>query len=323
GSTLDLSHTTVAGLSVISTNALGTAFAVSDLGTAFQIAGGAGQDTIIASGFTFSADQRNTIFPTASIHQIVHHSRTYAAPPPSPGTVGLTTGNDPIVTPLSGSTVYGTAATLNAGDSLTGGAGTDVLALVGSGTFRVDQLASFIGFESIRLDNATNYYSNLTLGSQPIEVDTTAHWSIQANCPTNWNGSNIINGDASHNTYLSFNSFNSSLPATYDLTANTFSHVNINVGTDNLTLLINNANTAGVQSFAGFGQTAKLATAGSTLDLSHTTVAELSVISTNALGTAFAVSDLGTAFQIAGGAGQDTIIASGFTFSADQRNTIF
>ena len=60
--------------------------------------------------------------------------------------------------PSSGSTVYATAATLNAGDSLTGGAGTDVLALVGSGTFRVDQLATFTGFERIRLDNATNSF---------------------------------------------------------------------------------------------------------------------------------------------------------------------
>jgi hypothetical protein len=50
-------------------------------------------------------------------------------------------------------TVYATAATLNAGDSLTGG-GWDVLALVGSGSSRIDQLASyFSGFERIRLDN--------------------------------------------------------------------------------------------------------------------------------------------------------------------------
>ena len=91
------------------------------------------------------------------MEKIVDQTGTYAAPPPSPGVVGLTTGNDTIVTPSSGSTVYATAATLNAGDSLTGGAGTDVLALVGSGTFRVDQLASFTGFERIRLDNATNF----------------------------------------------------------------------------------------------------------------------------------------------------------------------
>ena len=92
---------------------------------------------------------------------------------------------------------------------------------------------------------------------------------------------------------------------------------------NNVTLLINNADTAGIQSFTGFGPNAKLATAGSTLDLSHTTVSGFAVTSTNALGTAFTVGDLGTAFQIAGGSGQDTLIASGFTFSADQRNAIF
>ena len=109
----------------------------------------------------------------------------------------LTAGADTVVGGAADDTVYATAATLNAGDSLTGGAGTDVLALVGSGSFRLDQLATFTGFERIRLDNATNNSANLTLGSQPIEVDATGYLSIQVNSPSNWNGSNIINGDAS------------------------------------------------------------------------------------------------------------------------------
>jgi hypothetical protein len=87
----------------------------------------------------------------------------------------LTTGNDTIVTPSSGSTVFTTAGTLNAGDSLTGGAGIDVLQLVGSGSFRVDQLANFAGFESIGLNNATNSFANLVLGAQPVEVDSTGY----------------------------------------------------------------------------------------------------------------------------------------------------
>jgi hypothetical protein len=242
----------------------------------------------------------------------------------------LTTGADTVVGGASDDTVYGTAATLNAGDSLTGGAGTDVLALVGSGTFRVDQLANFSGFERITLDNATFQFANLTLGSQPIEVDATGYLSIGINSPSNWNGSDIINGDASHSSYLSFSSFWSDvggsyqeLPIVYDLTSNTFSHVyNISAG-ENVTLLINNADTSGVQSFSSFGPNAKLATAGSTLDLSHTTVSGLAVTSTNGLGTTFTVGDLGTAFQIAGGTGQDTIVATGFAFTADQRNAIF
>ena len=200
--------------------------------------------------------------------------------------------------------------------------------MVGSSIFRFDQLTTFTGFERIRLDTATNNYAQFTLGNQPIEIDATGYLSILSNSPSNWNGSNIINGDASHTwSTTNLNFLNDAvfprLPVTYDLTSNTFSHVTIgNVG-DQVTLLINNAVTAGIQSVSGFGQTAKLATAGSTLDLSHTTVAGVPVTSTNALGTAFTVGDLGTAFQIAGGAGQDTIIASGLTFSADQRAAIF
>ena len=165
GSTLDLSHTTVSGFTVASTNALGTTFTVGDLGTAFQIAGGSGHDTLIAQGLTLTAAQRTEIFATSSIETITDQTGTYAAPAPSPGVVGLTTGNDTFVAPSSGSTVYATAATLNAGDSLTGGAGTDVLALVGSGTFRVDQLASFTGFERITLDNATNSFAQSVLSA--------------------------------------------------------------------------------------------------------------------------------------------------------------
>ncbi len=101
----------------------------------------------------------------------------------------LTTGNDTFVAPDSGSTVYATAATLNAGDSLTGGAGIDVLALIGSGTFRVDQLAKFTGFERITLDNATYSSAQLHLGGQPVEVDATGYLGVQINSPSNWNGS--------------------------------------------------------------------------------------------------------------------------------------
>jgi hypothetical protein len=91
----------------------------------------------------------------------------------------LTTGPDTCVGGPGGNTVYATAATPNAGDSLTGGAGTDVLTLIGSGTFRVDQLASFTGFEKITLDNATTSIASLTLGSQPIEVDATGYLSAR------------------------------------------------------------------------------------------------------------------------------------------------
>ena len=121
--TLDLSHTTVGGFTVTSTNAGGTTFTVKDLGTALQIAGGAGQDTIVAQGFTFTAAQRDAIFHTASIEKIVDASGTYVAPVDN--AYKLTTGNDTIVGTSGNDTVYATAATLNAGDQLTGGGGTD------------------------------------------------------------------------------------------------------------------------------------------------------------------------------------------------------
>src|SRR5262245_36729278 len=128
----------------------------------------------------------------------------------------LTTGADTVVGSASDDTVNGTSSTLNAGDSLTGGAGTDALVAVGSGTFRVDQLATFTGFERIRLDNATNSYAQLTLGNQPIEVDATGYSSLSVT-PSNWNGSNIING-ISFPTYLSFYNNYPELPVTFDLT---------------------------------------------------------------------------------------------------------
>ena len=327
GSTLDLSHTTVSGFRVSSTNGVGTTFTVSDLGTAFQIAGGPGHDTLIAQGLTLTANERAEIFITSSIETIVDQSGTYNAPPPAPGIVGLTSGNDTFVAPASGSTVYATAATLNAGDSLTGGPGTDVLALVGSGNFRVDQLATFTGFEKITLDNATSGLpSILTLGNQPIEVDATGYVQINVNSSSDWNGGDVINGDPSHSSVIYFS--NSSYPPvtlTYDLTSNTFSNItDVDGLADNITLLINSSDTAGIGSFYSYGVTNdNLVTAGSTLDLSHTTVSGFRVSSTNGVGTTFTVSDLGTAFQIAGGPGHDTLIAQGLTLTANERAEIF
>jgi hypothetical protein len=76
--------------------------------------------------------------------------------------------------------------------------------LIGSGSFRVDQLAAFTAFEKIRLDNATNTFTNLTLGSQPIEVDATGYLQINVGSPSNWNSSDIIDGDPSQPCWVTF-----------------------------------------------------------------------------------------------------------------------
>ena len=108
------------------------------------------------------------------------------------------------------------------------------------------------------------------------------------------------------------------------MTTNTLTHFNglYGYGT-NLTVKVNSADAAGVDNFRSSGTNAKLVTSDAALDLSHSTVSGFAVASSNATGTNFTVHDIGTAFQIAGGSGTDTITAQGFAFSADQRNAIF
>jgi hypothetical protein len=118
----------------------------------------------------------------------------------------------------------------------------DVLVLVGIGNFRIDQLASFTGFENIRLHNATNDFANVAIGSQPIEVDATGYSLIQVHSPSNRNSSDIINGNPLGtwvSTDLYFDNNSQSYPpppVTYDLTANGFSMVSIFAGADNVSL---------------------------------------------------------------------------------------
>ena len=148
---------------------------------------------------------------------------------------------------------------------------------------------------------------------------TTGYTVIQ---PSNWNAGNAIDGGSGYSN-LGLNTFNSD-NATYDLTTSTLAHIN-NLSGDglNLTLKINSAVASAVASFSGNGTNDQLVTSDATLDLSHSSVSGFAVVSTNATGTTFTVQDVGTAFQIAGGPGQDTIVANGFAFTADQRNAIF
>ena len=76
---LDLSHSSVNGFTVASNNATGTNFTVRDINSAYQVTGGSGTDTITATGFVFSAAQRNAIFAAASIEKIIDQSGTYYA----------------------------------------------------------------------------------------------------------------------------------------------------------------------------------------------------------------------------------------------------
>ena len=130
----------------------------------------------------------------------------------------LTAGADTVVGGAADDTVIGTEGTLNSGDSLIGGEGTDTLALYGSGTFRVDQLAAFTGFESITLNNFTSGGAALYLGSQSIGVTGYGSGSenlylgsgavtfqggsgddyVLSTSASNWNAGNSFDGGSSY-----------------------------------------------------------------------------------------------------------------------------
>jgi hypothetical protein len=71
-------------------------------------------------------------------------------------------------------TVNWTASTLNAADSLDGGAGHDTLALFGSGTFNLSALAQFIGIEEVDVTNTSGGASNLVLRNGAITSSAAA-----------------------------------------------------------------------------------------------------------------------------------------------------
>ena len=69
-----------------------------------------------------------------------------------------------IIFPLEADQVVnGTSLTLGSGDQLDGGAGFDVLALSGGGSFNLGSLAKFVGFEKVTLVNETNSNASLYL----------------------------------------------------------------------------------------------------------------------------------------------------------------
>ncbi|WP_168992275.1 hypothetical protein, partial [Mesorhizobium norvegicum] len=111
---LDLSGMTVSSR-IESSYAGGTIFTVADVAAAFHVYGGGGNDTLIASGFTLSANQRDSIFLNTSVETIIDGSGTYVAP------LQLTAGADTLAfdsSDLTNSTLNATAPDLNPTDSI-------------------------------------------------------------------------------------------------------------------------------------------------------------------------------------------------------------
>src|SRR5204863_7036311 len=144
----------------------------------------------------------------------------------------------------------------------------------------------FTGFENIQVENVSNTFASLTLGSQPIEVDATGYLQVFVYSFFNYTASAVIYTLSLHDALpIFYNNGNS--PVSYDLTANTFSHVNTIYNSTDLSFLDNNLDIVGIQSFGTDGSNDRLVTAGSTLDLSQTAVSGFAVVSTNGLGTTF------------------------------------
>ncbi|WP_238232946.1 hypothetical protein, partial [Methylobacterium thuringiense] len=341
----------------------------------------------------------------------------------------LTSDADTVLGTSGDDLVSGTSATLNPGDSLAGGDGTDTLTLSGGGSFHLDQLAQFTGFENVQVQGSGSY--DLTLGEAGLEVDLSAAQAggtvglgsgvsrVKLSGSSNTlnfstgattvegaaNGSffNLSSGDAVFRLDSVFESTYNLSSGSADFTINSLGRSTFNLGTGQFNLVVNNdsgasgirtvnlssgsynienksarpygiravADTnddfhvgdsltnvqlvlqasspttynlsnlslnnvavqlngatligdglAGVTAVNGSGSSA-LVYSGTMADLAGIPVSNVAVTSTNATGTTFRVGDAGTALQIQGGAGNDTIDARSVTLTAAQRQQIF
>jgi Ca2+-binding RTX toxin-like protein len=155
--TLNLTGKTVSNVRIASSNADGTTFTVSNLTTAFQIDGGPGEDTLVASGFSFTALQRDAIFAGSSIEVIKDSTGLY--------------GNsaDNLITGTAGNDVMQAGA---GNDILIGGLGNDTL-IGGPGADRfvyqnpnegVDTIADFTPGEDVIEIHASAFGGGLVAG---------------------------------------------------------------------------------------------------------------------------------------------------------------
>ncbi|MCX7248251.1 MAG: VCBS domain-containing protein, partial [Burkholderiales bacterium] len=362
GTALDLSNKSVSTVTVQSTNATGTVFMLNNSATAFQVFGGLGSDTIQAPTVSFTADQRDAIFATASIETIIDTGGTWLAPPLAVNTYKLTAGTDILTLGATDDTINGNSVTLNSIDSLNGGGGTDKLALYGGGTFNLRTLAGYTGVEQVQLVNYTSVRADLVLRDSTTSIVTASGTgSIFVRLQGTSAASSIQGGDGGDLFYFEGNGTASSVL----MGANTDQLYVWNIGAWNPTMTIDGGNgtdyllfymsnaivdlrsanlsnvellyaqgsnlavqidadaIANVTTFTGVGGS-RFATADAALDLTNKSVSGgVTLQSTNVTGTTFTVNSNATASQVFGGPGSDTIQATGFTFTAAQRDAIF
>ncbi|MGN7161776.1 Ig-like domain-containing protein, partial [Sphingomonas sp. SAFR-052] len=234
-----------------------------------------------------------------------------------------------------------------AGDQLIGGAGYDTLQLFGGGEYRINNLGAFTGFERVLVTNpggssearvylgaqtielgvSHGYNANFYLGSGKVTFESSVSGSVTVTSTDNWNVANVLKGitPTPQNMYMgsiitvTFAGYSGA--QTYDLRSASLASVSINSSTAN-TFLVNSAVMAGVRSWYSSSDN-KLNVADSSIDLGSSSLSNFKVISTNVTGTTFTTTSSSTAFQVQGGAGQDTLVLKGSAFTIDQRNAIF
>jgi RTX calcium-binding nonapeptide repeat (4 copies) len=337
--TLDLTGKTVSGVTIESSDPGGTVFTVNNLNTALQIRGGPGADTIMATTLTLTEAQRGQIFVTASIETIVDNGGTHVSPFDA-ATLRLTTGNDVIVVPPEGGEVGGTAATLGNGDSLTGGAGHDTLTLYGAGTYRLDLVSTFTGFDEIQLISSTGGLAELFLrDGLDIEINGsgtglkryvlgTGEESITGGAGTDLfsvtsaadlTPSDALNGGPGSDVLT----LSMSSGTTFDLRGLDLESIeDLVFATGNGVLLVDQASLSDYTSIS-VNSGSNLVTEEAALDLTGKTGSGVTIESSNPDGTVFTVNNINTAFWVVGGPGADMLAITNIALSPGQRDAIF
>ncbi|MBB6307769.1 cadherin-like domain-containing protein, partial [Xanthobacter tagetidis] len=340
-SSLDLSGKALAAVSVLSTNASGTTFTITSPAAGYSILGGPGNDTLVANGFAYTAEQRAVILAATGIDNIQDSSGTYMQPARPVGSSSLTTASDVVTASADDQTVYGTSGTLNPGDSLAGGGGTDALVLLGDGVFDLASLAAFSGFEEVRLVNDFNTAGASLKLRDGVDLSVTGSASDDVFILST--GADKIDGGTGFDTFRIESTADLttadqlrggddldylllSSDETYDLTDIDFEGIEILSLRNYATAVVNNDVLAKLSlvtvDYSGiFGGT--LSTADSTLDLSGKVGNVPYIVSTNATGTTFTVDTAETARFVKGGAGIDTLVVSGLSLTNSQRQSVF
>ncbi|WP_342710725.1 VCBS domain-containing protein [Bradyrhizobium sp. B124] len=314
-----------------------------------SLTGGSGTDTLAISGnsgtfdlnslATFTGFENVTLSGTGD-SLTLKNGQNQTINAGSGNTITLGTGNDTVSFTSGTNTVNATSATLNAGDSLTGGSGTDTLALGGGGTINLNTTPGvFTGFENVTTDNTVTTLTlknsatlAVTLGNTTGTASTVTGGTGSANATVTLNtgtatvnlgagsGTNTVNGVIGTGaTLLAADSLTggsgtdtlaiSGNSGTFDLnslvTFTGFENVTVSGTGDSLTLKNGQNQTIN----AGSGNTITLGTGNDSVSFT-------SGINTvnGAIGTG---ATLNTGDSLTGGTGTDTLAISGSSGSFD------